>query len=147
MKIAKDFRAFSKIKRKYYKRHTEKRVDHFDGRRFTSYWEKDDWVGYVVKTYEELLRPQIYDYVKWMVSPEILKVRLKQIEYLYNTTEPVTFTTYGNNTDKDWYHEHTGIFKGIIVTNRDAYYLLENLDTKENKLIPIFWNQDKTKTL
>ena len=147
MKIAKDFRSFNKIKRKYYKKRTKKVVDFFGKKRCTSYWEIDDWLGYIVKTYEEFLHPEIRDYVEWMVGPDMTEARLEQIAHLYNTTEPVTFTTYSNQTDEEWEHKHTGYFRGILLTNRDAYYLLENPETRENKLIPIFWNQDKTKTL
>lgn len=132
IKIAKTYREFNKIKRKYNKRHTIKRVDHFNGRRFTSYWEKDDWLGYIIKSYEELKQPNIYNEVKWMVDPDLFNAKLKEIEHLYKTTEPVTICDNG-----------TGYFRGIMLTNRDAYYLLEDNETKENKLVPFFWDQGK----
>lgn len=47
MKVAKTYKEFSKIKRKFYKRNTVKRVDHFNGKRFVSYWEEKD--GYVMR--------------------------------------------------------------------------------------------------
>ena len=53
MKISKTFKEFCKIKRKFYKKNTIKRVDHINGKRFVSYWEKDtnNVKHYVVKDY------------------------------------------------------------------------------------------------
>ena len=51
MKVAKTYKEFSKIKRKFYKRNAVKRIDHFNDKQFVSYWEKDDWIGYVIPSF------------------------------------------------------------------------------------------------
>ena len=135
MKIAKDFRTFNKIKRKYYKRHDTIYVVHINGKKFTSYWEKDDWLGYVVKTYDEYKQDRILDYVYWMVGPTTFEEIAKQTEELYNTTNTVTFKS------KD--EEYTGYFRGVLLTNRDTCYLLEDASTKESLLIPMHWTLEE----
>lgn len=48
MKIAKTFKEFNKITRKYFKKHCVKRVDYFSTGRCVSYWEKEDWIGIAI---------------------------------------------------------------------------------------------------
>ena len=133
MKIAKTYKDFCKINRKYYKKNMVKRVDHINNKRFVSYWEYKDWVGYIVKSFDEYITKKIYAYVKSVVGPDICLETRDKVLYLYN------------NTDKTIEYKLKGLteggkFIGIILTNRDAYYAVN--DNGQHKLIPMHWNFD-----
>ena len=81
MKVAKTYKEFSKIKRKFYRRNAIKRVDHFNGKRFVSYWEEKDWLFYVVNSFDEYISSNISKYVKDVIGddPNLIKVGQKLV--------------------------------------------------------------------
>ena len=140
-----DYHKFLKIKRKYYKRHCVKRVDHIYGKRFVSYWEKEDWIGYIVPSfYTYSLDKSVSKEIKYLIGPDLYNNRLEAVKLLYNEIWK-EFRSYYNYKDNN-YVEY-GYFLGVIITNRDAYFLVSNVkyskDKKDYKLIPMFWNFEK----
>ena len=127
-----DYRTFLKIKRKYYKRHCVKRIDHFNGKRFVSYWEKDDWIGYIIPSF------LTYSTDK-SISREVKSV-IGSTLYYDNIWEEYKFSL-------DNEHLYQGFVIGVILTNRDTYYLVSNKkyskDKKDWVLIPMFWKIEK----
>ena len=71
MKIVDNYRIFKKIIRKFNNRHCVKHVDYFNGRRFVSYWEKEDWLGYRVDSLDKLT-PQVMKYIHFMIGEEMM---------------------------------------------------------------------------
>ena len=133
MKIAKTFKEFCKIKRKFYKKNTIKRVDHINGKRFVSYWEKDDWIGYKVKSFDEYMTPSISKYVNDVNGLELYEDTKNIVEYLYNNMDKVVayqHRYYDNMVEK-------GKFIGIILTNRDSYFAID--DNGQHKLVSMYW--------
>jgi hypothetical protein len=147
MKIAQTYKDFSKIKRKYYKRNTIKRIDHFDGKRFVSYWEKDDWIGYTIPSFLTYsTNKSISKEIKLLIGEEDYNETLERVKFLYDVSfsEKLRFhvKNYQNNII-----ERNGYFAGVIITNRDAYYLVNtekySKDKKDYKLVPMFWYAEK----
>lgn len=147
MKIAQTYKDFSKIKRKYYKRNTIKRIDHFDGKRFVSYWEKDDWIGYIIPSFLTYsTNKSISKEIKLLIGEEDYNETLERVKFLYDVSfsEKLRFhvKNYQNIT-----REINGYFAGVIITNRDAYYLVNtekySKDMKDYALIPMFWHAEK----
>ena len=117
MRQVKNFRIFNKIQRKYYKRHCIKRVDHFNGRRFVSYWEKDDWLGYRIDDSKQLT-PEVCEAIRLMIGDDI-----------YNKIDFTEFLNARPNfkVDDDKLFDSDVIifeFRGFMITNRDAYAIL-----------------------
>ena len=147
MKVAKTYREFSKIKRKFYNRKTVKRIDHFNGRRFVSYWEKDDWVGYVIPSFLIYSTDKrISKEIKLLIGEDDYNETLTRVKFLYDVgfSEKLKFhvKNYQNNII-----ERNGYFAGVIITNRDAYYLVNtekySKNMKDYALIPMFWKIEK----
>ena len=137
MKIAQTYKDFSKIKRKYYKRNTIKRIDHFDGKRFVSYWEKDDWIGYIIPSFLTYsTNKSISKEIKLLIGEEDYNETLERVKFLYD----VSFS------EKLRFHVN-GYSAGVIITNRDSYYLVNtekySKDMKDYALIPMFWHAEK----
>lgn len=131
MKLTKTYKAFCKIKRKYNKRNTIKRIDHIHGKRFTSYWEYKDWVGYVIDNIDKLNKYTI-SYIRLMIGNEWYNNIKEDIVFLLNNTGSVISVKWSKN-DK----AIKGVFGGIVLTNRDAYYLIDN------NLVPTFFILEK----
>lgn len=142
-----EYHKFLKIKRKYYKRHCIKRIDHFNGKQFVSYWEKDDWIGYIVPSFLAYSTDKrISKEIKLLIGEDDYNETLERVKFLYNTgfSEKIKFhvKNYQNIT-----REINGYFAGVIITNRDSYYLVStekySKDMKEYALIPMFWHVEK----
>ena len=121
MKIAKSYREFTKINRKYSKRNMIKRIDHINGRRFVSYWEYKDWVGFIVDSIDKF-NENIISYTKDMIGSELYDYKIDGIKFLLLNIG-IDVTIKKNNV--------SGKFMGLILTNRDVYYLIDNM------LVPI----------
>lgn len=142
-----DYHKFLKIKRKYYKRHCVKRIDHFNGKRFVSYWEKDDWIGYIVPSFLAYSTDKsISKEIKLLIGEDDYNETLERVKFLYDVSfsEKLKFhvKNYRNIT-----REINGYFAGVIITNRDAYYLVNtekySKDKKDYQLVPMFWHVEK----
>ena len=144
MKIVDNFRIFNKILRKYRKRHCIKRIDRFsNGKKCTSYWEKEDWLGYIIRP-TDTLTPQLREYVRFMVGDEVMNDKKVQ-EYLSCGFNPqLYFIKDEDKTPHDYI--------GIMLTNRDAYAILREYEkkvdsnggvyyvvTNEEAEYPIYW--------
>ena len=142
-----DYHNFLKIKRKYYKRHCIKRVDHFHGKRFVSYWEKEDWIGYIIPSYLSYTTDKsMSKEVKWVISSELYDVTLDTVKDLYdNIWKQYKFYYVDPITNER--AEYAGYFIGVILTNRDAYFLVSDIkyskDKKDYQLVPMWWNVEK----
>ena len=142
-----DYHKFLKIKRKYYKRHCVKRIDHFNGKQFVSYWEKDDWIGYIVPSFLTYSTDKsISKEIKLLIGEDDYNKTLRRVKFLYEVgfSEKLKFyvKNYRNNII-----EINGYFSGVIITNRDVYYLVNtekySKDKKDYALIPMFWLVEK----
>lgn len=113
MRQIKDFRIFRKILRKYYKRHCVMRADRIKGKRFVSYWEKEDWLGYRIDNVE-----QLNDKIK-------REIRLAVGDYVFNKIDLVEYLIVKPNV---WFeHDETAwSFCGFMLTNRDAYAIVSD---------------------
>ena len=131
MKLAKTYKYFCKIKRKYNKRNTIKRIGHIHGKRFTSYWEYKDWVGYIIDNIDKLDKYTI-SYIQLMIGNEWYNHIKEDIAFLLNNTGLVISVKWSKN-DKTI----KGVFGGIVLTNRDAYYLIDD------NLVPTFFILEK----
>lgn len=151
MKIVETYKDFCKIKRKYYKRHTDKKTDILCGKRITSYWEKGDWIGYIIPSYETYTNDKVISKeVRFMIGDEIYNATIETVKKLYkNSGYSKAFTfhyEYQNHQyiDGNW-------FLGVILTNRDAYYLVSrkkySKEYKDYVLIPIHWKVDESPTM
>lgn len=142
-----DYHKFLKIKRKYYKRHCVKRVDHIHGKRFVSYWEREDWIGYIITSYlSYTLDKSIIREVKLVISSELYDSTLDTVKDLYNNIWK-QYKFYYTNPVTNEKNEYTGYFIGVILTNRDAYFLVSDKkyskDKKDYQLVPMWWNVEK----
>lgn len=139
-----EYHKFLKIKRKYYKRHCVKRIDHFNGKRFVSYWEKEDWIGYVIPSFLTYSNDKSTSReVKSVIGPTLYYDTLGIVKNIYdNIWEKYKF--YYINPVTNERNEYTGYFIGIILTNRDAYFLASDKkyskDKKDYRLVPMWWN-------
>ena len=125
MRQVNNFRIFKKIIRKYHKRHCVKRIDHFGGKRFISYWEKEDWIGYRIEKLEQLT-----DAVKKEILLEVGGYVLDAVDLEeYLVVKPNVW--FDDNSDETLY------FRGIMITNRDAYAILGEAFGKNEYLYPI----------
>ena len=128
MKQVNDFRIFNKIVRKYYKRHTLRKVYTINGKPFVSHWEISDWVGFRIENVEQLT-PKVRTAIRWMVGPEVMNA-LKNIDEYLVVHPNVLFD-----------HEKiTKVFKGFMLTNRDAYAIVrENEERNTEELYPLYF--------
>lgn len=125
MKLVKDFRLFKKILRKYYKRHCVKRIDHIRGKRFVSYWEKEDWLGYRIESVDQFT-DKIKKEFRMMIGDEVYSaVDIK--EYLI-----VHPRVWIEDEDK------TFVVDGFMLTNRDAYAIIREANIPSEFLYPIY---------
>lgn len=133
MRIVDDFRIFNKILRKYRKKHCIKRIDRFsNGKKYTSYWEKEDWLGYIVTSPDAIYsKGSIGEYFVDMVGPVLYSHSKKEIYQLYKEGNEVTLINTHNND------EVTGKFLGVILTNMDSFYLIE--DGEYRNLVPVMF--------
>ena len=141
-----DFYKFFKIKRKYYKRHCVRRVNNINGKRFVSYWEKEDWIGYIISSYltyssDEFERQE----VRSLIGSELYEATLNTVKELYNNIwGQYKFSFNYKNEEKNTY---IGYFIGVILTNRDAYFLASDKQYSKSKkdyqLVPMWWNAEK----
>ena len=137
-----EYHKFLKIKRKYYKRHCVKRIDHFNGKRFVSYWEKEDWIGYIVPSFLTYSNDKsVSRDVKSVIGPILYYDTLDIVKNIYDNI----WEEYKFSLDNE--HLYQGFIIGIILTNRDAYYLVSNKkyskDKKDWVLIPMYWKIEK----
>lgn len=137
-----DYHKFLKIKRKYYKRHCVKRIDYFNGKRFVSYWEKDNWVGYVIPSFLTYSTDKsISREVKSVIGSTLYYDTLDIVKNIYDNI----WEEYKFSLDNE--HLYQGFVIGVILTNRDTYYLVSNKkyskDKKDWVLIPMFWKIEK----
>lgn len=137
-----EYHKFLKIKRKYYKRHCVKRIDHFNGKRFVSYWEKEDWIGYVIPSFLTYTEDKsMSTEVKLLIGQELYDSTLDTVKDLYNNI----WGEHKFSLDNE--HLYQGFIIGIILTNQDAYYLVSNKkyskDKKDYQLVPMFWHVEK----
>lgn len=131
MKIANTYREFLKIKRKFYKRNMIKRINHINGRRFVSYWEYKDWVAFII-TGSNTLNNSINSYLRLMIGDEWYNKIKDDIEFLLNNI--------GSNISVTWRKIEktvTGKFEGIVLTNMDAYYLIDG------NLVSLYFSLEK----
>lgn len=126
MKIAKSYREFIKINRKYNKKNTIKRIDHINGRRFVSYWEYKDWIGFIVNNLD-ILDDNIISYTRLMIGEDLYNNKLDEIKFLLSNIGIEVMVK----------ENLIGKFRGLILTNRDVYYLVEDL------LVPIYYVIEK----
>ena len=131
MKQVNNFRLFKKIVRKYYKRNCVKRVDHFNGKRFVSYWEDRNWIGYRINEPEQLT-----DAVK-------KEIRLEVGDYVFDKIDLAEYLIVKPNI---WFgHEDTTWhFRGFMITNRDAYAIVS--DGGEDEYLYAIYKLIKAKT-
>jgi len=140
-----DYHKFLKIKRKYYKKHCVKRIDHFNGKRFVSYWEKDDWIGYCVPSYLSYsLDESMSKEVKLLIGEDLYNDSLDKVKELYDNIWGEYKFSFNYQNEEQSYN---GYFAGVIITNRDAYYLVNtekySKNMKDYALIPMFWHVEK----
>ena len=140
MKVAKTYKEFSKIKRKFYKRNAVKRIDHFNGKRFVSYWEEKDWLCYVVNSFDEYISENISKYVKDVIGNDLYDNILENVKYLYDNKDKVFHFRHSYNGNVNEIH---GSFCHVILTNRDAYFAINSKKDFEYILIPMFWKIEK----
>ena len=140
MKVAKTYKEFSKIKRKFYKRNAIKRIDHFNGKRFVSYWEEKDWLCYVVNSFDEYISSNISKYVKDVIGDELYDNILKNVKSLYDNKDKIFHFRHSYNGNTNEIH---GSFYHVILTNRDAYFAINSKKDFEYILIPMFWKIEK----
>ena len=127
MKIVDNYRIFKKIIRKFNNRHCVKRVDYFNGRRFVSYWEKEDWLGYRVDSLDKLT-PQVMKYIRFMIGEEMMEA----FDIAENIKEKPNYLVHGEAGELDL-GDMEYRFDGIMLTNRDAYAILKIDDYKYKK--------------
>ena len=135
MKIVDNYRIFKKIIRKFNNRHCVKHVDYFNGRRFVSYWEKEDWLGYRVDSLDKLT-PQVMKYIRFMIGEEMMEA----FDVAENIKEKPNYLVHEEAGELDL-GDMEYRFDGIMLTNRDAYAILKIDDYKYKKydyLYPIF---------
>lgn len=126
MKIVNNFRVFKKIIRKFYKKNSIRCIDHIRGKRFVSYWEYKDWLGFLVDNKEQINK-EITDYIIFMIGDE-----------LYESKHNEIYSLLENKGIKVRFKEGiSGIFNGLMLTNRDAYFLIDQI------LVPIFYTVEK----
>ena len=141
-----DYHKFLKIKRKYYKRHCVKRVDNINGKKFVSYWEKEDWIGYIIPSYlMYTIDKSTVKEVKSVIGPDLYNDTLGVVKDIYdNTWGKYEFSFMSKDKVEQAYQ---GFVIGIILTNRDAYFLVSDKqyskEKKDYQLIPMFWNTRK----
>lgn len=140
MKVAKTYKEFSKIKRKFYKRNTVKRTDHFNGKRCVSYWEEKDWVCYAVNSFDEYISKNISKYIKNVIGSELYNSVLENVKYLYDNKDKSFLFQYSYNGNNN---ETYGSFCHIILTNRDAYFAIHRKNDYAYMLIPMFWHIER----
>ena len=140
MKVAKTYKEFSKIKRKFYKRNAVKRIDHFNGKRFVSYWEEKDWLCYVVNSFDEYISSNISKYVKDVIGNDLYDNILENVKYLYGNKDKIFHFQYSYNENTN---ETYGSFCHIILTNRDAYFAIHSKNDYAYMLIPLFCHVEK----
>lgn len=134
MRIVDNFKLFKKIQRKFYKKHCVKRIDHINGKRFVSFWEESDWLGYRVNN-EAQLNSEIYHYIRLMVGDECLNnIKIKELLGCGYRS--------GIRLKKEEY-KTPHKFNGVMLTNRDAYAILEEYDehgalTGQENLYPMW---------
>jgi hypothetical protein len=139
-----EYHTFLKIKRKYYKRHCIKRIDHFNGKRFVSYWEKEDWIGYVIQSYLTYsLDESMSKEVKLLIGEDLYNDSLDKVKDLYDNIWK-QYKFYYDNPVTNERNEYIGYFIGVILTNRDAYFLASDKqyskDKNDYQLVPMWWN-------
>lgn len=140
-----EYHTFLKIKRKYYKRHCVKRVDHIHGKRFVSYWEKDDWVGYIIPSFLAYSTDKsISKEIKLLIGEDLYNDTIENVKLIYDSFWKL-YKFYHKYQDTT--NEYIGYSIGLIMTNRDVYYLVSNKkyskDKKDWVLIPMYWNVEK----
>lgn len=137
-----EYHKFLKIKRKYYKRHCVKRIDHFNGKRFVSYWEKDNWIGYIIPSFLTYSNDKsVSREIESVIGPTLYYGTLGIVKNMYDNI----WEEYKFSLDNE--HLYQGFIIGVILTNRDAYYLISRIkyskDKKDYQLVPMFLNVEK----
>lgn len=128
MKQVNDFRIFNKIVRKYYKRHTARKVDTINGEPFVSHWEISDWIGYRIEDSKELT-PKVLKAFRLMVGPKVMDA-LKNLNEYVDVNPNVWF-----EGEKGWKY-----FQGLMLTNRDAYAIIkDDFISGEEYLYPLYF--------
>lgn len=128
MKQVNDFRIFNKIVRKYYKRHTLRKVDIINGKPFVSHWEISDWVGFRIEDSKQLT-PKVLKAFRLMVGPEVMDA-LKNLDEYVDVNPNV------------WFEGEEGgkYFQGLMLTNRDAYAIIkDDFISEEEYLYPLYF--------
>ena len=135
MKIIDSFKKFHKIVRKYFKRHCVKRVDYLSTGRCVSYWEKEDWIGFAITKPEQLEDIGIIKSIENHIDPN-----------------PMVCAEFIHDFRKKYLKEPYQLFdeggvvyslRGLILTNRDVYYLVEK--DEQQYLRPIYNYKEKHK--
>ena len=137
-----DYHRFLKIKRKYYKRHCVKRVNHIYGKRFVSYWEKEDWIGYIITSYlSYTMDKSMIKEIKSVIGDELYNDTLDIVKDIYDNIWAEYKFSYKYKDNEQIYK---GFVIGVILTNRDAYFLVSDKkyskDKKDYNLVPMWWN-------
>ena len=140
-----DYHKFLKIKRKYYKRHCVKRIDHFNGKRVVSYWEKKDWIGYIIPSYlSYTIDKSMIKEIKSVIGNELYNDTLDIVKDIYDNIWGEYEFSYKYKDNEQTYK---GFVIGVILTNRDAYFLVSDKKYSKNKkdynLVPMWWNVKK----
>lgn len=109
--------------------------------------EKDDWIGYIVPSFLAYSTDKrISKEIKLLIGEDDYNETLERVKFLYDVSfsEKLRFhvKNYQNNII-----EINGYFAGVIITNRDAYYLVNtekySKNMKDYTLIPMFWHVEK----
>ena len=126
MKIVDNFRIFKKIIRKFYKKNTIKHIVHTNGKCFVSYFEHKDWLYFIVDNIEQLNK-EITKYIILMIGKELYETKYEEICYLLKN----------KGINIQFKEGVSGSFNGLILTNRDTYYLIDQM------LVPMFYTIEK----
>ena len=127
MREVEDFKTFNKILRKYSNRHCTKRVDNINGKKFTSYWEKEDWLGYRVTKIDQYTF-EVQKYIQLMIGSEVM-----QQVHLWKFLEKKPDIFFPDGDEDDMLY-----FRGIMLTNRDAYAIIADAYGPNEYLYPIY---------
>ena len=134
MKVIDSFKEFHKIVRKYFKKHCVKRVDYFSTGRCVSYWEKEDWIGIAITKSEQLEDIGIIKSIENHIDPNPMVCA----EFIHDVRkyliEPYQLLDDGGIVYN---------LLGLMLTNRDVYYLVEK--DGQQYLRPIYNYKEKHK--
>ena len=109
-----------------------RRVDHIGDKKFTSYWEKEDWIGIAITKPEQLEDIGIIKSIENYIDPNPMVCTEFIHDFRKYLMEPYQLFDKGGVVYN---------LRGLMLTNRDVYYLVEK--DGQQYLRPIYDYKEK----